>query len=223
MSPVELMRPELVEMLASLEGCGGWAEQELGPYHRAGEPARRNIVEGRPGMPLQLGVRLVDQRAVPAAGMAVEVWHCDAAGRYSGFAPPEPSVVVTAADAPRGEYLPGETFLRGRQVSDTAGMVAFDTIYPGWYPGRTVHIHVIVRAGSVVLVSQLYFPDPLSDEVLARYPYKDGAARDTTNATDTIFPTGGVPAVLHVESMPGGYRAGICLALPDSAETGGPR
>ncbi|MGH9110593.1 MAG: hypothetical protein ACRDY3_14255 [Acidimicrobiales bacterium] len=186
------------------------------------EPVRRDIAEDRPGVPLQLGVRLVDDGA-PLAGVAVEVWHCDALGRYSGFPPPDPSVVVTAATAPRAEYLPGETFLRGRQVSDVAGMVEFDTMYPGWYPGRTVHVHVIVRAAAVIFTNQLYFPDPVSDEVLATAPYAEWPGRDTTNDTDTIFPTGGTPAVLSVEAGRGRYRAGACLSFPAPGEAAGAR
>ncbi|MGH9083523.1 MAG: intradiol ring-cleavage dioxygenase [Acidimicrobiales bacterium] len=212
----------MARLLGHVAVCRRWAEQEQGPYRRGVEPVRRDIAEDRPGVPLQLGVRLVDDGA-PLAGVAVEVWHCDALGRYSGFPPPDPSVVVTAATAPRAEYLPGETFLRGRQVSDVAGMVEFDTMYPGWYPGRTVHVHVIVRAAAVIFTSQLYFPDPVSDEVLATAPYAERPGRDTTNDTDTIFPTGGTPAVLSVEAGRGRYRAGACLSFPAPGEAAGAR
>ena len=74
-------------------------------------------------------------------------------------------------------------------------MVEFRTIYPGWYPGRTVHIHLIVAADDRVRISQLYFPEPVNADVLARPPYADRPGRDTTNATDTILPTGGDAAV----------------------------
>lgn len=37
------------------------------------------------------------------------------------------------------------TWLRGVQQTDEDGMVEFDTIVPGWYSGRTAHIHVKVR------------------------------------------------------------------------------
>lgn len=113
--------------------------------------------------------------------------------------------------------MPGETFLRGRQTTDAADMVEFRTIYPGWYPGRTVHIHAIVHTASETFTSQLYFPDPVSDEVLATEPYADRPGRDTNNDTDTIFPTGGVPDVLDISGSAGGYRAAVCLALPSSA------
>jgi hypothetical protein len=60
------------------------------------------------------------------------------------------------------------------------------------------------------------FPDETSDEVLGRAPYATRPGRDTTNATDEIFPTGGDPAVLDIVPTADGYRAGICLVLPDS-------
>ncbi|MGH9115284.1 MAG: hypothetical protein ACRDWW_05580, partial [Acidimicrobiales bacterium] len=162
--------------------------------------------------------RLVDEGEISLTGVAVEVWHCDAIGRYSGFPPLDPTIVAAGGSAPRAEYVPGETFLRGRQVSDGAGMVEFDTIYPGWYPGRTVHVHLIVRTSAAILTSQLYFPDPVSDEVLATAPYDGRPGRDTTNDTDAIFPTGGTPALLSVEAHPGRYRAGVCLAVSAHGE-----
>jgi protocatechuate 3,4-dioxygenase beta subunit len=62
----------------------------------------------------------------------VDIWQCDALGWYSGFPPPDTSGAVTAANAPRAAYLPDQTFLRGRQRVDDAGIVEFTTIHPGW-------------------------------------------------------------------------------------------
>ena len=131
----------------------------------------------------------------------------------SGFPPPEP----TASTAPRSEYLSDQTFLRGRQHTDRAGMLEFATIYPGWYPGRTVHIHLMVHANDRVFTSQLYFPDPVSNHVLASPPYAERPDRDTTNDTDEIFPTEGEPAVLDVHPSADRGRAGICLVVPAEA------
>jgi len=195
-----------------------WAEQDEGPYHRDAQPMRRDVVEDRRGIPLQLGIRLARHGDAPLRDATVEIWHCDALGRYSGFPPPAPSAVVTAETAPRGEYLVDQTFLRGRQMTDAAGMVEFRTVYPGWYPGRTVHIHVMVRADDVVLTSQLYFPDEISDRVLVEAPYVERPGRDTTNSTDEIFPTGGDPAVLDVIAHGDEYRAAICLVVPTAGE-----
>lgn len=204
---------ELAELLDTCGTCPLWAEQDEGPYRREAPPVRRDVVDDREGAPLQLGLRLTFDGNPPRGDVQVEIWHCDALGRYSGFPPPDPSVVVTAATAPRAEYLPEETFLRGAQAPDAAGMVEFRTIYPGWYPGRTVHIHVIVRTTDVIYTSQLYFPDDVSDDVLASAPYSQRPGRDTTNDTDEIFSTGGTPAMLDLTRANGRHRAVVGLVL----------
>lgn len=216
MSATEPVSDELATMLSRCMAFRSWAEQDEGPYHRDQQAVRRDIVEDRPGAALQLGIRLAHEDGSPATA-AVEIWQCDALGRYSGFQPPKNSTVVTAATAPTAQYSPEDTFLRGSQPTDAVGMVEFRTIYPGWYPGRTVHIHLIVQVGGVALTSQLYFPEPVNDEVLALPPYSTRLGRDTTNATDTILPTGGSPAVLDLEVVSGGYRAAVGLILPSAS------
>ena len=213
MTIAEPVDADLAAVLGSCTVRRLWAEQDEGPYHRDAQPHRRDVVEDRDGAPLQLGIRLADDYA-PLPETDVEIWQCDALGRYSGFPPPDSSATVTAATTPRAEYLPGDTFLRGRQTTDADGMVEFRTIYPGWYPGRTVHIHLIVHTSRAVLTSQLYFPDDISDAVLAAALYRDRPGRDTTNDTDTILPTGGEPAIVDVAPVDGGYRAAICLIIP---------
>lgn len=218
MSAREAVDGVLAEMLSSCTICRTWAEQDEGPYHRDAEPERRDVVEDRDGVVLHLGIRLGRDANTPPRGAVVEIWQCDALGRYSGFPPPDSSVVATAATAPRAAYLSDQTFLRGRQRTDGAGMVEFRTIYPGWYPGRTVHIHVKVHLDGRVLTSQLYFPDEVTDQVLVRPPYAARPGRDTTNDTDEIFGTGGDPAVLDVVPAGDGYRAALCLELPGPGE-----
>src|SRR5438874_427373 len=110
---------DLASMLSNCTVCRSWAEQDEGPYHRDAQPVRRGVVEDRVGVPLQLGIRLMHDDKRPPAAM-VEIWQCDALGRYSGFAPPPSSGVVTAEAASRAEYLAGQTFLRGRQPTDAA-------------------------------------------------------------------------------------------------------
>jgi protocatechuate 3,4-dioxygenase beta subunit len=215
----EAVNGELASMLSSCTVRRLWAEQDEGPYHRDAQPPRRDVVEDRDGAALQLGIRLARDGETPLGDATVEIWQCDALGRYSGFPPPDPSIVATAETAPRGEYLVDQTFLRGRQPTDAAGMVEFRTIYPGWYPGRTVHVHVMVHTDDAVLTSQLYFPDDVTDLVLGTAPYARRAGRDTVNDTDEIFPTGGEPAVLDVSPVRDGYRAAICLVVPNDASS----
>ena len=209
--------PVDAELAAVLRTCAvrrPWAEQDEGPYHRDEPPDRRDVTEDRIGVPLQLGIRLADAGGVPAHDAIVEIWHCDALGRYSGFPPPDADAAVSAKTAPRAAYEPERIFLRGCQRTDGAGMVEFRTIYPGWYPGRTVHIHVMVRVADASFTSQLYFPESVTDAVFAQLPYAERPGRDTTNADDGIFPTGGEPAVLDVASTPDAQRAALCLVLP---------
>lgn len=219
MSATGAVSGELATMLSGCTVCRSWAEQDEGPYHRDAQPERRDVVEDRDGVALQLGVRLIRDDGSPVGDALAEIWHCDALGRYSGFPPPEPSIVVSAETAPRSAYLPDRTFLRGRQRADAAGMVEFRTIYPGWYPGRTVHIHLMVNANGEAFTSQLYFPEDITDEVLASPPYAGRRGRDTTNDTDEIFLTGGGPPVLDLASTSDGYRAAICLVVPDRSHT----
>jgi hypothetical protein len=72
-------------------------------------------------------------------------------------------------------------------VADAAGIVEFATVYPGWYPGRAVHVHVKAHLGGrTVLTSRLYFPDEVTDEMYQQAPYVDRGRRDTLNADDGI-------------------------------------
>ncbi|HXA53200.1 MAG TPA: hypothetical protein VNV86_22940, partial [Candidatus Acidoferrum sp.] len=110
----------------------------------------------RPGVLLNLKVSLVNESGstcMPLAGARVDIWHCDAGGTYSDEAQNNSS---------------GKKFLRGYQTTDDTGAVNFTTIYPGWYSGRTVHIHFRIRtySGSTKLdefVAQIFFDDTLTD------------------------------------------------------------
>src|SRR5437588_838015 len=105
-------------------------EMTEGPYYISGEKLRRKITEGRPGTRLDLHLSVVDATSCrPIAGAVVDIWHADAGGVYSGF----------------GAGASSRTFMRGVQKTDKTGLAVFRTVYPGWYQGRTVHIHVKVR------------------------------------------------------------------------------
>jgi protocatechuate 3,4-dioxygenase beta subunit len=119
-------------------------EQTEGPYYIANEAVRRNITEGRPGIPLLLRAFVVNASTCKAIkSAAVDIWHADAGGVYSGF----------------GSGGASRTFMRGIQRTNAKGLALFRTVYPGWYQGRTVHIHVKVHlGGNVVHTGQLYFP-----------------------------------------------------------------
>jgi protocatechuate 3,4-dioxygenase beta subunit len=149
--------------------CTRTAEETEGPFYFEVDRVRSDIREGRDGAPLRLGVRVRDAAAGcdPIPNAVVDVWHCDASGSYSE---------------------PGETYLRGLQVTNRDGIAEFTTIYPGWYPGRTVHIHGKVHMDKrTVLTTQFYFTDSFTDRVFAREPYASDRGRDAFNATDPLY------------------------------------
>lgn len=191
-------------------------EQTEGPYYIAREKLRRNIREKRPGTPLALKLYVVDATTCrPIKRAAVDIWHCDAGGAYSGFE-------AASRGGPGGAGGPTDTdtFLRGIQLTDVRGLARFATIYPGWYRGRTVHIHVKVHVGGdtvghVVHTGQLYFNDSLTSRVYGHAPYKSrAAARDTFNRTDGIYQQGGAQSMLSVHrDGKGGYVGTITLGV----------
>lgn len=119
-------------------------------------------------------------------GAYVDIWHCDAKGIYSD----EPT--YNPGGGTGNVNTSGQKFLRGYQITDQNGQVKFTTIYPGWYTGRTIHIHLRVRtySGTTVLsnfVSQIFFDETINNTVLALSSYSRSSARDTTNARDNIY------------------------------------
>lgn len=206
--------------------CRVMPEQTEGPYHRQVHPERVDITEGLEGMPLRVVLRLLGPDAItPLRDVVVEVWQADATGRYSGFARVEPhadGTPVAAEEVSTEQVSPHETFLRGSQRTDAAGTCQFQTIWPGWYSGRTVHVHMSAHLGQGrTVTTQLYFPDELNDEVLATGPYADRGPRDTTNATDTIYAEGGADTVLQLERKDAGWSGVLCLALAEDASRSG--
>jgi protocatechuate 3,4-dioxygenase beta subunit len=115
----------------------------------------------------------------------------------------------------------GERFLRGYQITDRNGEARFQTIYPGWYPTRTVHIHFKIRtdpgaARGSVFTSQLYFDDALTTQVHARAPYAARGERQVRNADDRIFARGGDQLMLAPTVAGDGYAAKFTVALQTS-------
>jgi len=114
----------------------------------------------------------------PLEGTKVEIWHCDAEGVYSDVADP-------------GFNTQGQKFLRGYQVTDGNGQATFLTIYPGWYSGRTVHIHFKVHQDTAgqgrEFTSQLFFDDAFTDQVFSQEPYASKGQRNTLNSNDNIY------------------------------------
>jgi len=180
-------------------------QQTEGPFFFDAGLLRRDVREDRQGVPLRLVLQLVDvgSGCAPIRDALLDIWHTDAAGLYSGY-PGQPGGIDTS----------GQTFLRGYQLSDASGRVEFLTIYPGWYPGRTVHIHVKARVGASALVtSQLYFDDALTDRVHLQPPYDLRGRRNTTNATDAIARAGIADLTLHLAEEGAGYVGSLVIGV----------
>ena len=189
-------------------------EQTEGPYfvderlHRS--DIRSDPTDGRvsPGTPLALTLlvsRLNAGDCQPLAGAQVDIWHCDALGVYSDVQDPDFTTI-------------GQKFLRGYQVTDARGEARFVTVYPGWYPGRTVHLHFKIRTAPVAkrsfeFTSQLYFDDELTDRVHAAPPYAAKGPRIARNQHDWIFRRGGDRLMLDTTSTADGYAATFPIGL----------
>ena len=216
----------LLGLGAVIEGCGGdpqaveraeanagnpdcilTPEQTTGPFFIDAGLVRQDVTEDRVGAPLRLQIGVVTaDSCMPLPNAAVDIWHGDALGRYSGF--PLQGLPF--------ENTTGQTFLRGVQVTDATGQVEFLTIYPGWYPGRTPHIHAKIILDSRTLINaQLYFIDAISDAVYAKWaPYTDRGQRPTRNADD--FAAGdGDGGFLEIEELPAdqGYAGRINIGV----------
>ncbi len=194
--------------------CRVSPEQTEGPYfvderlHRSDIRSDPTSGQITPGTTFTLTFRVFRVRAgecQPLSDAQVDIWHCDAAGVYSDVRDPGFSTV-------------GKKFLRGYQITDAQGEARFLTIYPGWYPIRTVHIHFKVRTAptarrSLEFTSQVYFPDDVTDHVHIGHPYAAMGPRRVRNHQDFIFRHGGDQLILDPVATKDGYAATFPIAL----------
>jgi len=173
-------------MFSAATSCALTPAETEGPYYIDVDKLRRDIREDRPGTRLRVGVRVLDaDGCTPLDNAVLDVWHCDAGGIYSGF---EAASTGQGGAGSGGGPTDSDRFLRGAQVTNRDGIAELVTIYPGWYRGRTVHIHAkVFTSNTEVLTTQLYFDERLNDTVLATAPYDAHTNRDTVNDSDTIF------------------------------------
>jgi protocatechuate 3,4-dioxygenase beta subunit len=178
-SQASTARADLFDLSAS---CELTPELTEGPFYFDVDSIRSDISEDREGTQLRLALRVRDaDTCEPIENAIVDVWHCDATGNYSGF---ESSQGPGFGSGPTDE----KTYLRGAQATNQDGIVEFKTIYPGWYPGRTVHIHCKVHLDkSTLLTTQLFTNQEFDEGVFASAPYAENTGRDTYNDTDGIY------------------------------------
>lgn len=161
------------------------------------------------GTPFKLNVRVLQANTGGCSaltGAVVDIWHCDAVGVYSD-----------AID--RGFNTKGKNFLRGYQITNANGVATFQTIYPGWYSGRAVHIHFKIRATtsagkSSEFTSQFFFDPALSEKVFASAPYNSkGAKPDTPNNQDAIYRESKGQTLLTCTPDSAGYTATFDIGI----------
>lgn len=202
-----------------LPQCVVTPQQTEGPYfvdehlHRSDirtDPTDGSMVEG---LPLQLELKISEvrgNRCRPLPNAAVDIWHCNADGFYSDVRDPHFNTQ-------------GKQFLRGYQITDADGMARFTTIYPGWYPGRTVHIHFKIRSQPAPrqyreFTSQLYFDDAVTDQVFSQPPYSGRGGRMVRNDQDGIFGRSGKKLLLTLAENDQGMMGKMEIGMQMSTQ-----
>ena len=227
-SLLDAFGPEVAEAAAGT--CTMTPAKTVGPYFvdekLLRSDVRANTSDGavQAGVPLTLRLQVfdADHDCAPVQGATVDIWHANASGLYSD-------------ESANGTL--GQNWLRGYQTTDADGLVTFTTIYPGWYTGRTVHIHFKVRiyngtTETLEFTSQLFFTDALNTQVFTTYsPYKDRAQTtgDTTDANDGIYGADGASLLLTPVASGGGFAADFSVGvsqttsqLGNNSDGGGP-
>jgi protocatechuate 3,4-dioxygenase beta subunit len=178
--------------------CSVYKDVTAGPCH-SNTFHRQDMTESQVGLPTRLELIVVDANCTPVPNAVVEVWHCSPLGVYSAAKTGETSSDIgydsshfsdlneqfcTGGDA-KGEAA---GWFRAYQKAGADGRVTFDTLFPGWYMSRTIHIHFRVTVGTTTyVVSQLFFDDSLNNEIIADHAsYNTRGAKDTTNAADNV-------------------------------------
>ncbi|WP_331770051.1 protocatechuate dioxygenase (plasmid) [Embleya sp. NBC_00888] len=255
-SPQAGTTQDIAKLFEGAGTCTLTPQTTQGPYYFDADKIRSDIREDRAGTRLRLAVRVQDSetcQAIPNA--VVEIWHCDAAGLYSGAESlsggggggggpsgggggsggpgggPPPSGAPGGAPpsgAPgggagggggQGDLTPQDDkrYLRGAQVTDNQGIVQFTTIWPGWYRGRTVHVHAMVHVDNErTLTTQLMMDEALNSAVFAEQPYAKHTGRDTFNDGDNIYK----PTMLLKVVQDGDGHLGVITLAADPDKDG---
>ncbi len=230
------------------------SETTEGPYYIDADKIRRDVTEGRPGVPFLLRIKVIDNETCrPVRNAAVDIWHCDAVGVYSGYegmgsgggggpAPtgaPTGTPTGTPTGPPPGgggghqEPTDDTRYLRGTWRTDRQGFVTFRTVFPGWYRGRTVHIHTKVHVdgewtdagyegGTTCHTGQFFFDEESVIATTTLEPYVSNAAERTTLDEDTIYDGSGTAGGLlklryRKDDIAKGVRGSITVGVDPEA------
>jgi protocatechuate 3,4-dioxygenase beta subunit len=196
-----------VLILPAANVCVLTPEVTEGPYYTDPKLVRADVTEGRPGVPTELQLQVVDAMCRPLSNARIDVWHCDATGLYSNYS--------GQGDAGTTSTV-GATFMRGTLMTGSDGVATFKTVYPSWYRGRTTHIHFKVFLNTAnVLTGQIFFPDALSEYLyrnVAPYTSRSGK-RDTANNTDGIAKQATAASFAYVKERSDSYLAAMVIGI----------
>jgi protocatechuate 3,4-dioxygenase beta subunit len=204
-------------VLLNTSMCVLTPESVEGPFYFDPKLKREDIAEGRPGVPLKLLLQIVNAgNCAPIPEARVDIWHSDASGQYSGYGRQPGSGNVSTR---------GQTFLRGTQFADLAGLARFTTIYPGWYLGRTPHIHFkVFLTEKSALTGQIYFPDALSEFIYKTVPPYNARKRDrdTSNGNDGVLQMagGGHESFCSIKEEADHYLASLVIGVREAGSEG---
>ncbi|KAG8947412.1 hypothetical protein FRC04_010732 [Tulasnella sp. 424] len=195
-------------------------ETVVGPYYIEGESIRSNLVDDEKGLPFYAEFELFNiNDCGPLANAAIDIWSCNATGEYGGFVSTDPSTYDTSLYNGELAHLGDKndagstitdtkTALRGQQLTDENGIAQFTTLLPGWYSGRTTHIHVRVHVGGEVTANgtyiggnlthtgQTFFGEDLYTMMQSMWPYTQTSVVRLSNSADSIY-TGSNGAMSH--------------------------
>ncbi|WP_316782691.1 intradiol ring-cleavage dioxygenase [Streptomyces sasae] len=205
-----------VQAAAAAAVCTLTEEMTEGPYYLDGALVRTNITEGKSGIALSLALTVVNSACTVIPNALVEVWHADALGEYSGY----------VGNNGHSESDDG-TFLRGGVLTNSSGVANITTIYPGWYRGRCIHIHVKVHTGvtltsdgsfsggTTVHTGQLFINETITTAVAKVSPYSTNTVTRTTLSGDSIYDGGGASSGLMTVtgSTSAGYTGTLTLGV----------
>ncbi|MGW2640005.1 intradiol ring-cleavage dioxygenase [Streptomyces sp. NPDC001348] len=211
--------PDTAPAPAAAAVCTLTKEMTEGPYYLDGALVRPDVTEGKPGVPLKLALTVVNSACTPVRDALVEIWHSDALGEYSGY----------VGNNGHSESDDG-TFLRGGVLTNTSGVADITTIYPGWYRGRCIHVHVKVHTGVTVTsdghftggrtvhTGQLFFNETITAAVAKVSPYSTNKVTRTTLSQDSIYDGGGASSGLLTltalgSSASSGYSGTLTLGV----------
>ena len=170
------------------------SSQDLGPFYPLIRPADHDAdltrIKGRSGVamgqPINVLGRIVDLQGNPIRGASLDIWQCNAAGRY---AHPGDTANPAALDPNFQGFA--------RLASDRDGQFKFRSVKPKDYDTpigrRTPHIHFSIDGRAERLVTQMYFPgEPLND---IDFLLKNAAPKESVIA-EAIDPLSGDPQAL---------------------------